>query len=126
MLKLIKKIVAENKQTVVMVTHDNNLASYGDMIIHIKDGKITEIEQNRQVNEDLDNVELGGTLDIPSEMSDEAALSAQPAEIQPVYAEQDTASDQAISEGKQAIENVTVPSYEGYHPRTSGNDPGSA
>ncbi|MCR5597191.1 MAG: ABC transporter ATP-binding protein [Lachnospiraceae bacterium] len=125
-LKLIKKIVAENKQTVVMVTHDNNLASYGDMIIHIKDGKITEIEQNRQVNEDLDNVELGGTLDIPSEMSDEAALSAQPAEIQPVSAEQDTATDQAISEGKQAIENVTVPSYEGYHPGTYGNDPGSA
>ena len=36
------------------------------------------------------------------------------------------ASDLEASKGQQAIENVTVPSYEGYHPGTSGNDPGSA
>ena len=64
-LKLIKKIVAEKQQTVVMVTHDNNLAAYGDKIIRIKDGKIIEIVENKNVSNDLDNVELGGTLSAP-------------------------------------------------------------
>ena len=47
-LKLIYRIVREQQQTVVMVTHDNYLAGFGDQIIHILDGKITEIEDNRE------------------------------------------------------------------------------
>ena len=47
MLHLIQKIVHEKKQTMIMVTHDNNLASYGDRIIHIRDGKILKIEDKR-------------------------------------------------------------------------------
>ena len=40
-----QRIVREQKQTlVVMVTHDNNLASYADRRIRIVDGKITGIE----------------------------------------------------------------------------------
>lgn len=63
-LNLIRKIVHEEGQTVVMVTHDNNLAAYGDKIIHIKDGKITEIEDNRKKAEEnaLAGLEVGGTL----------------------------------------------------------------
>lgn len=44
-LKLMQKIVREQKQTLVMVTHDNNLASYADRRIRIVDGKIVGIEE---------------------------------------------------------------------------------
>ncbi|MDO5418034.1 MAG: ABC transporter ATP-binding protein [Lachnospiraceae bacterium] len=44
-LRLMQKIVREQKQTLVMVTHDNNLASYADRRIRIVDGKIVSIEE---------------------------------------------------------------------------------
>ncbi len=47
-LKLMQKIVREQKQTLVMVTHDNNLASYADRRIRIIDGKIVSIEEGVQ------------------------------------------------------------------------------
>lgn len=43
-LRLMQKIVREQNQTLVMVTHDNNLASYADRRIRIVDGKIVGIE----------------------------------------------------------------------------------
>ena len=90
-LKLIKKIVAEKQQTVVMVTHDNNLAAYGDKIIRIKDGKIIEIVEQKNVSNDLDNVELGGTLSAPvnspaGESTSQTAVPEVPPKIEvPVY-----------------------------------------
>lgn len=44
-LRLMQKIVREQNQTLVMVTHDNNLASYADRRIRIVDGKIVGIEE---------------------------------------------------------------------------------
>lgn len=46
-MELMKKVVREQNQTLVMVTHDNHLASYADRIFHIIDGKIVKIEDNR-------------------------------------------------------------------------------
>lgn len=46
-MELMKKVVREQKQTLVMVTHDNHLASYADRIFHIIDGKIVKIEDTR-------------------------------------------------------------------------------
>ena len=66
-LKLIQSIVHEKGQTVVMVTHDNNLAAYGDKIIRISDGKIIAIEDNRAnaaMNAAM-GIEVGGTLAPP-------------------------------------------------------------
>lgn len=45
-MELMKKVVREKKQTLVMVTHDNHLASFADRIFHISDGKIVRIEDN--------------------------------------------------------------------------------
>ena len=45
-MRLMQKIVRERQQTLVMVTHDNNLASYADRQIRIIDGKIVEIIEN--------------------------------------------------------------------------------
>ena len=42
--RLMQRIVREQQQTLVMVTHDNHLASYADRRIRIVDGKITGIE----------------------------------------------------------------------------------
>lgn len=44
---LMRKVVVENNQTLIMVTHDNHLAEYADRIFHIKDGKILKIEDKR-------------------------------------------------------------------------------
>lgn len=57
-MNLMKKIVREKNQTLVMVTHDNYLAGYADIILHIKDGKIVEIEDNRgkEISEEIEKV----------------------------------------------------------------------
>lgn len=55
-LRLMQKIVREQNQTLVMVTHDNNLATYADRIFKIIDGKIVHIEENHQ-EVDLESLE---------------------------------------------------------------------
>lgn len=46
-MNLMKKVVREKNQTLVMVTHDNYLAGFADIILRIRDGKIIEIEDYR-------------------------------------------------------------------------------
>jgi len=43
-MNLMKRVVREKNQTLVMVTHDNYLAGFADMVIRIRDGKILEME----------------------------------------------------------------------------------
>lgn len=50
-MHLMQKVVREQQQTLVMVTHDNHLADYADRIFRIIDGKIVSIEENHHVNE---------------------------------------------------------------------------
>lgn len=50
-MELMRKVVREQKQTLVMVTHDNYLAGFADRIFHIIDGQIVQIEDNRQKKE---------------------------------------------------------------------------
>ena len=51
-MELMQKVVREQKQTLVMVTHDNYLAGFADRIFHIIDGKIVKIEDNRKKAEE--------------------------------------------------------------------------
>lgn len=44
-MQLMQKVVREQKRTLVMVTHDLQLASYADRIFHIIDGEIVKIEE---------------------------------------------------------------------------------
>lgn len=44
-LSLMQKIVKEQNQTLVMVTHDNYIAKFADRQFHIVDGKIFKIEE---------------------------------------------------------------------------------
>lgn len=59
-LRLMQKIVKERNLTLVMVTHDNNLATYADRIFKIIDGKIVHIEENHQ---EVDLVALENTTE---------------------------------------------------------------
>ncbi len=45
-MRLMRRVVREKNQTLVMVTHDNYLAGFADRIFHIRDGKIVRIEDN--------------------------------------------------------------------------------
>ncbi|MDE6687533.1 MAG: ABC transporter ATP-binding protein [Lachnospiraceae bacterium] len=54
-MQLIQKIVRKKNQTLVMVTHDNYLAGFGDKVIHIRDGKILKIDDNRDHHQAVDS-----------------------------------------------------------------------
>ena len=43
-MELMQQVVHEKQQTLVMVTHDNHLASFADRIFHTIDGKIVRID----------------------------------------------------------------------------------
>ena len=50
-MRLMQKIVREQKRTLVMVTHDPHEAEYADRVLHIIDGKIVRIQENRRDRE---------------------------------------------------------------------------
>lgn len=50
-MKLISKLVHEKNQTMVLVTHDENVAKYADIIVRISDGKIISKEINESKGE---------------------------------------------------------------------------
>ena len=47
-MELMQQVVRRQKMTLVMVTHDAHLATYADRVVHIIDGKIVKIEDNRK------------------------------------------------------------------------------
>lgn len=51
-MNIIKQMAKESNQTIVMVTHDINIAKYANKIINIHDGKIVSIEQGENKNEE--------------------------------------------------------------------------
>ena len=57
-MNLMKKVVREKNQTLVMVTHDNYLAGFADLVLRIKDGKIIEIEDRR--GQEMPDEQSGG------------------------------------------------------------------
>ena len=83
-LKLMQRIVKERNQTLVMVTHDNNLATYADRIFKIIDGKIVHIEENHQEVDlvALDKIyEAGGVIENPTVKSDKKEIPAMETDV---------------------------------------------
>ena len=86
-LQLIKKISQEKNQTMVMVTHDNYLAGFGDRIIQIRDGKIIRNVDNREQARLQMEALMNGTASMPdpgpfpqTAVPDAAAAPQMPAE----------------------------------------------
>ncbi len=42
LINMLRRLVDEDRQTLVLVTHDNNVASRADRVIHVRDGRIAE------------------------------------------------------------------------------------
>ena len=45
-MQVIINIMREQKKTLIMVTHDPHIAEYGDKVVHLLDGRITDISIN--------------------------------------------------------------------------------
>lgn len=58
MMQLMQRVVYQRHQTLVMVTHDDHLASYADRIIRIKDGKVIDVTEKTEEerNEVIENL----------------------------------------------------------------------
>jgi putative ABC transport system ATP-binding protein len=61
MLGFMRRSVDEFGQTIVMVTHDPNAASYSDMVLFLSDGRIVDEMANPTAEKVLDLMKrLGG------------------------------------------------------------------
>ena len=69
-MRVIINIAREHNKTLVMVTHDSHIASFGDKVIHLLDGRITDITLN-QHNQNTDTKQ-----DEPSVRETEVKLDA--------------------------------------------------
>jgi putative ABC transport system ATP-binding protein len=47
-MKLIIQQIKDHNQTMILVTHDKNIADYADKIVTIEDGNILEIHENAE------------------------------------------------------------------------------
>lgn len=54
-LNLLRKIVSEQKRTLIMVTHDNHIASWADRQIRVVDGKVVEtvIREDSEIEQQI-------------------------------------------------------------------------
>lgn len=50
-MELITELVHSQKQTLILVTHDSNVAKYADVTVNITDGKITSTKENKNETE---------------------------------------------------------------------------
>ncbi|MDR2899558.1 MAG: ABC transporter ATP-binding protein [Clostridiales bacterium] len=56
MMDLITGMAKENNQTLIIVTHDLEIAHYANTVIYIRDGNIEKIEENENVTEGVEEV----------------------------------------------------------------------
>lgn len=62
-MNLLRETIASRQVTLVLVTHDPQVASYADRIVHLRDGKIQRIEVlNKVIDSEIENTNLGTTV----------------------------------------------------------------
>ena len=54
-MSMIKEIIVKNKQTLVMVTHDEEMAEFADRTLFMRDGQIEKIHEKLTIDEVLKN-----------------------------------------------------------------------
>lgn len=83
-MKLMLGMVRENKQTLIIVTHDRSIAQYADRIVYILDGNIENIElnENKIVFSEGETSNLGDEPAEVSVKSDEPSASPEASENQ--------------------------------------------
>jgi putative ABC transport system ATP-binding protein len=63
-MRVIIDILREQNKTLIMVTHDPHIAEFGDKVIHLLDGRITDITINAQSNTTQNEPSVRETEDI--------------------------------------------------------------
>ncbi len=71
MMSLITGLAEKNKQTLIIVTHNLELAKYADQIIHLRDGKIEKIEDNKRSDPAEDYKQYLASLEINTLIAEE-------------------------------------------------------
>ena len=51
-MEMIRGFARENRQTIVLVSHDPEMADYADRIVTLIDGEIVKIQQNHHLQEE--------------------------------------------------------------------------
>jgi putative ABC transport system ATP-binding protein len=102
-MKLIKQIARDNRQTIVMVTHDPRLADFADKIIRILDGKIQSVDLvEHPIDEFGDAAEQTATA--KEENSGEAKKETLPENESTVSEEKP--AEITVSEAERAVSSV--------------------
>ena len=70
-MDLFHKLNKEKRKTIILITHSEELASETDRIIHIKDGSITEIVDNKKAKADNKNQATTQKQDVEKEKDKE-------------------------------------------------------
>lgn len=52
-MNMIKKMITENNQTLIMVTHDDEMTEFADRTLYMRDGKIEKIHEKLSIDEVL-------------------------------------------------------------------------
>ncbi|WP_311516036.1 ABC transporter ATP-binding protein [uncultured Anaerococcus sp.] len=54
-MRLIKGIIRENKQTFIMVTHDDEMTEFADKVLFMRDGRLEKVHEKYTIDEVLEN-----------------------------------------------------------------------
>ena len=49
-MEILKKLWVEEGKTIIMITHEQNLAKYARLIVELKDGQIVNMKENKEVD----------------------------------------------------------------------------
>lgn len=56
-MKIMMSMVRENNQSLIIVTHDQEVASFADKVVYILDGDVERVEEKKQIVEEQSNVQ---------------------------------------------------------------------
>ena len=56
-MELLRRVALQSDRAVIVVTHDNRIFSFGDRIIHMDDGVVTQIEQPDRSRQYVDSAQ---------------------------------------------------------------------
>lgn len=77
MMDLITGLAREHNQTLIIVTHDSDIARYANKIIHIKDGHVESVEIREPGVQNAEAAAACETAEQPADAQGEAAAAAE-------------------------------------------------
>lgn len=108
-MEMMVRMARENHQTLVIVTHDIEIAAYADKIYHIIDGVISSMEDNRGKQAiPPDDKEVGVTEEAPKESPPGEVKEPEP-ELTPMSAEATAGIRAADEEISEILQNSQIP-----------------